>query len=85
MTRSPWFSVGLVVGALIAIAAVWLFAPETGRDLMARLRRNLALARDEARLAGKQAETEILTRYEHVRIVATAPVGANRTGVSALR
>lgn len=71
--RDPWFTAGLVAGALVAVAAVWLFAPEAGRDLLARLRHELLRTRDEARAAGKQAEADILDRYREVRAQAVIP------------
>jgi len=80
--RDPWFTAGLLVGALIAIAAVWLFAPEAGRDLLECLKREFLRTRDEARTAGRQAEADILGRYRDVRAHATVPpvpVGPLRT------
>jgi gas vesicle protein len=65
--QDPWFTAGLLVGALVAIAAVWLFAPEAGRHLMARLKQEFLRTRDEARAAGKQAEADIVDRYRDVR------------------
>jgi gas vesicle protein len=71
--RDPWFAAGLLIGALVAVAAVWLFAPEAGRALMERLRREYLRTRDEARAAGKQAEADILERYRDVRAQAIVP------------
>ncbi len=71
--RDPWFAAGLLVGTLVAVAAVWLFAPEAGRDLLARLKREFLRTRDEARSAGKQAEADILERYRDVRAKAVSP------------
>lgn len=79
--RDPWFAAGLLVGALVAVAAVWLFAPEAGRDLLERLKREFLRSRDEARTAGKQAEADILNRYHEVRdraVVPPVPVGPMR-------
>lgn len=71
--RDPWFAAGLLAGALIAVAAVWLFAPEAGRDLLERLKNEFLRTRDEARAAGKQAEADILDRYRDVRAQAIVP------------
>ncbi len=72
--RDPWFAAGLLAGALVAIAIVWLFAPEAGRALVARLKHEVRRTRDEARVAGKRTEAEILDRYRDVRARATEPI-----------
>jgi gas vesicle protein len=71
--RDPWFTAGVLAGALVAVATVWLFAPEAGRDLLSRLKKEFLRTRDEARTAGKQAEADILDRYREVRAQAVTP------------
>ncbi|MBI3971285.1 MAG: YtxH domain-containing protein [Chloroflexi bacterium] len=70
--RDPWFVAGFLTGCAVGAAAVLLYAPLPGRELLAAIREHIAHARAEARAAGQRAEADVLTRYQAIRNAATA-------------
>ncbi len=73
MRSNPWFVFGLIVGAGAGAAAALCYTPMSGRDLLDALRAHFSNAQAEARAAGREAEAEILTRYQQIR-TASVPV-----------
>jgi gas vesicle protein len=65
--RQPWFVAGFLAGSIGAAATVLLTTPLSGRELRALIRERLETAKEEARIAGREAEAEVLTRYRHIR------------------
>ena len=72
MKNDPWWAAGVLTGALLGAAAVLLFTPTPGKEVVAAVRRHFRSAREEAREAGTRAEAEILTRYQQVRSASLA-------------
>jgi gas vesicle protein len=67
LKNDPWWAAGVVTGALVGAAAVLLYTPAAGKEVIAAVRRHFRSAREEAREAGTRAEAEILSRYQQVR------------------
>jgi gas vesicle protein len=65
--RQPWFVAGFLAGGIAAAAAVLLTTPLSGRELRAAIRERFETAKQEAKIAGREAEAEVLTRYKQVR------------------
>ena len=64
---SPWFTLGLIVGAAAGAAVVLLYVPSSGKETIEAIKRHFGNARDEARQAGMQAEAEVLGKYKQIR------------------
>lgn len=64
--RQPWFVAGFLCGGLGAAAAVLLTTPKSGPDLRQSVVDHLKQAREDARVAGREAEAEVLTRYRQI-------------------
>jgi gas vesicle protein len=69
---SPWFTVGLIVGAAVGAAVVLLYVPSSGKETIEAIKRHFRNARDEARRAGIEAEADVLGKYKHIRNVSLA-------------
>jgi DNA-binding response OmpR family regulator len=65
--RQPWFIAGFCTGCAAAGAAVLLLTPLSGRELKAALQDHVRRAKEDARLAGREAEADVLTRYRQIR------------------
>jgi gas vesicle protein len=78
MSGNPWFTLGLILGAGAGATLALLYAPMSGTALVASLRTHIRNAQDEARIAGREAEADILTRYKQMRD-ASGGIRANQT------
>jgi gas vesicle protein len=81
--RSPWFVAGFLAGCAIGGSAALLFAPTSGKDLIAAIRAHFERARQDAHEAGQRAEADVLARYRAIRNASAPgePV-ATSTGVA---
>jgi hypothetical protein len=65
--RQPWFVAGFLAGLLAAAAAVLSSTPLSGRALRQAILDHFEHAQEAARVAGREAEAEVLTRYRSIR------------------
>jgi hypothetical protein len=65
--RQPWFVAGFLAGFLAAAAAVLSSTPLSGRALRQAILAHFEHAQEAARVAGREAEAEVLTRYRGIR------------------
>jgi gas vesicle protein len=63
MKRTMGFALGLFFGALVGVALVLLFTPQSGGELQQTIRKRLQGILDEARQAGSARRAEIAARY----------------------
>jgi len=57
------FALGLFFGALVGVALVLLFTPQSGSELQQTIRERLQAILEEARRAGSARRAEIAARY----------------------
>lgn len=79
MRSNPWFVFGLIFGMGAGAAAAVLYTPMSGEALLGALRTHFRNAQADARAAGREAEAEILTRYQQIRN-ASVPVISTSEG-----
>lgn len=67
MSRNPWFVAGLLAGVAGGAAGALLYAPSSGEETLAALKKHFENAKAEAREAGIRAEQDVLERYRQIR------------------
>jgi gas vesicle protein len=66
-SSSPWFTVGLIVGAAAGAALALMYAPNSGKETIDAIKAHWRNSREEARRAGLEAEADVLNRYKQIR------------------
>lgn len=67
MKRTMSLALGLFFGALVGVALVLLFTPQSGSELLQLTRKRLQAVLEEARRAGAARQAEIVARYSITR------------------
>ncbi len=75
MKRVTSFALGLFFGAMMGVALVLLFAPQSGSDLQQTIRERLQAIGEEARRAAVARRAEIAARFPITQQRSSAKTG----------
>jgi gas vesicle protein len=73
MARFVQFVVGLLLGAIVGVAVVLFFVPESGAETRRRIQERVEAILAEGQRAAEERRVELMTQFEELKKPVTPP------------